>query len=74
MASTWEVYDQLPNQYGPQSAGTPQLGVQVFFITGAGNRSSVWVANDHYNVTEVKAAIIAMAAIVDGVGALRHTG
>jgi hypothetical protein len=74
MATTWEVTDQLANQYGPASAGTPQLGVEVFFITGLGNRSSVWVANDHYNVTEVRNAIIAKAVIVDGVGTLKHTG
>jgi hypothetical protein len=74
MASTWQITDQIPNQYGPTVGTSPILGVRVEFITGAGWRSSVWVADDHYTPAEVKAAITAKVAVVDAVGALKHTG
>jgi len=74
MASTWTVTDQIPNQYGPTTGSTPQLGVVISFITGEGWRSSVWVADDHYTAAEVRAAITAKVAIVDAVGKLAHTG
>lgn len=74
MASTWTVTDQIPNQYGPSTGNTPQLGVVIEFITGDGWRSSVWVSNDHYTTAEVRAAINAKVATVDAVGKLSHTG
>lgn len=71
--ASWEVVDQVPNQYGPTVGGNPVLGVEVLFITGKGNRSSVWVSNDRYNEANVRAEISKKAAVVDGVGGLKHT-
>lgn len=74
MAVSWTVTGQLSNQYSSDSTGTPILGHLIFFITGDGDRDSVWVANDHYNEKSVAAAIHAKAAIVDGVSKLHFAG
>lgn len=70
MATTWHVTGDLPDQYDFNSGGTPVLGHQVSFITGAGNRGSVFVPNDHYNPQAVKTLVHGHAVTVDTVASL----
>lgn len=67
----WSVTEQVSDQVQVTTAGQTVVGVQVYFITAAGARSSVFIPDDHYNEAEVRRAIEAKAKIVDGVGRLR---
>lgn len=70
MAGTWEVTKDTPDQYDFDGAGNPVLGHAIAFKTGAGNRGSVFVPNDHYNAANVRRLVTAQAAIADEVGVL----
>lgn len=70
MATTWQVTGDTPEVYDTTSAGNPVVGHQITFLTGAGNRGSVFVPNDHYNVRSVKNLVHAQAVIADEVAAL----
>lgn len=67
---TWTVTDQNSGQSDFTSAGQVVIGKRVFFLTGAGNRGSVFVPDDHYNPGTVAAMIAAEAAQLDAISAL----
>lgn len=50
--------------------GQPTRGYRVYFTTNAGHSGSVFVAAGLYSVPNVRAAIAAQAATLDGVGQL----
>lgn len=70
MATTWRVTADTPDQYDFDSGGSPVLGHRVSFITGLGNRGSVFVPNDHYNPGAVKTLVHAQAVTADSVASL----
>lgn len=71
MAATWHVTSQAADQYEFDGAGNPIIGYRVSFVTGGGNRGSVFVPNDQYKAETVKTLIQAQANTMDVVGALR---
>lgn len=70
MAGTWSVTGDTPDQYDFDGGGQAVVGHLVSFLTGAGNRGSVFVPNDHYNPNSVRSMIAVQAAIADEVAAL----
>lgn len=70
MAVSWTVTGQLDNQYGDVGSGTPVLGHVISFITGDGDRGSVFIPADKYSVANVRAAIAAKATLIDQVSKL----
>lgn len=72
MSTTWHVTGDTPDQYNFDNAGSPVLGHQITFITGEGNRGSVFVPNDHYNPAAVKALVNGQATTADAVASLTH--
>jgi hypothetical protein len=73
MAETWTVTGQTADQTQITAAGQVITGTQVYFITGAGNRDSVFVPDDAYTVAAVTTLVKARAQLVDQVGALTGT-
>lgn len=73
MAATWTVTGDAPDQFSPTGTPTPVLGHVISFVTGNGNRGSVFIPNDHYTVAQIKPAIQAQANIADEVAVLSHT-
>lgn len=71
MAASWQVTGQAADQYETDGAGNPVTGYRVSFITGAGNRGSVFVPNDQYKPETVKTLIQAQANTMDAIGALK---
>lgn len=72
MAASWQIAGDVPDQVN-FSGATPVTGHLITFITGNGNRGSVFVPDDQYNPTRVKAIVQAKANVVDQVNAL-HEG
>ncbi len=72
MASSWTVTGDAPDQFSPTGTTTPVLGHVIQFITASGNRGSVFVPNDHYNITAIRAAIQPQADLADEVSVLSH--
>jgi len=70
MAATWHVTGQAADQYEFDGAGNPVTGYQVSFITGAGNRGSVFVPKDQYRPETIKTLIQAQANTMDAIGSL----
>lgn len=70
MATTWSVTSDNPDQLEFDGAGNPVSGHRIGFITGAGNRGSVFVADDHYNANAVRALINAQAVRADQIRGL----
>lgn len=70
MAVSWTVTGQLDQQYGDVGSGTPVLGHVISFITGDGDRGSVFIPADKYNAANVRAAIVAKATVIDQVAHL----
>lgn len=74
MAVSWTVTGQLDNQYSVDGSGQPILGHVISFITGGGERGSVFIPEDKYTVGNVERAIKAKAEIVAAVGRLASQG
>jgi hypothetical protein len=74
MAATWTVTGDIPDQYSSSGTGTPVLGHVISLITGNGHRGTIFVNNDQYTPTLVKAALQAQANLVDEINALHVTG
>lgn len=72
MAVSWQVTGDAPDQVVFRGA-TPQTGHEITFVTGQGNRGSVFVPDDQYTPAQVKKIVAAKAAVVDEVNAL-HEG
>lgn len=70
MAATWHVTGQAADQYEVDGAGNPITGYAVSFITGNGNRGSVFVPKDQYREATVKTLIQAQANTMDAIGGL----
>ena len=70
MAVTWQVTGDTPDTYDFNAAGNPVLGHQIAFVTGEGNRGSVFIPESHYNAAYVRAQVHAQAVRVDEVNAL----
>lgn len=70
MASTWQVTGQAADQFTFDGAGNPVSGYRVSFITGAGQKGSVFVPEEHYTPDKVRTLIAAQAARMDAVAAL----
>lgn len=68
--SGWTITGQVSDQAVNTPAGQAITGTYVYFLTGNGNRGSVFVADDHYNARTVREAVNAKAAMVDEVAAL----
>jgi hypothetical protein len=69
--STWTVESQIE-----QSQGGPQgiiRGVLITFVTGIGNRGTVFVPDQQYNVPNAYSAIEARAELLDSVSQLRSS-
>jgi hypothetical protein len=66
----WVVTGQVSDVPVPTQAGQTIVGVQVYFTTADGNEGSVFIANAHYSVAKVRAAIKRQAALLDEVGQL----
>jgi hypothetical protein len=73
MAVTWQVTGDTPGQYDMDAAGNPVTGHVIAFTTGAGNRGTVFVPDQHYNAASVKALVAAQAAIVDEISSLKSS-
>lgn len=74
MAVTWQVTGDTPDQYDFTAAGNPVLGHQITFLTGEGNRGSVFIPQDHYNAGYVRAQVHAEASRADEINALTSEG
>lgn len=75
MAATWHVTGQNADQFEYDGAGNPVTGYRVNFITGNGNRGSVFIPADRYHdVAGTKTAIQGQANLMDMVGALASAG
>jgi hypothetical protein len=74
MAVSWRVTGQLDNQYSNDGSGTPVLGHIVSFLTGNGDRGSVFLPEDRFNDVNVRNAINAKAKVIDAVAGLHHDG
>lgn len=72
MAATWTVTGDFPDQYSSAGYPTPALGHAITFITGNGNRGSVFVPNDHYTEESVRAIIQPQADLADTIAKLTH--
>jgi hypothetical protein len=72
--ATWTVTGVLSNQYGSDGSGTPVLGKEISFMTGNGNRDSVFLPNDKVTVAAVRKAIEARAVLIDEVAVQSSTG
>lgn len=70
MTTTWKVTGDTPDTYDFSTGGDPVLGHKITFITGAMNRGSVFVPNDHYNPASIRTLIHAQAVIADEVAGL----
>lgn len=68
--TSWRVTGQVTDYQTLSSANEPITGVLVYFITGAGQRGSVLVADDHYDPDTVAAMVGQRAALLDQVAAL----
>lgn len=68
---SWQVTRQRPDQIVTDEAGETRTGVKVYFQTGLGQQSSVFVDDQLYgNVAAVKQTVDAKAAVVDQVAQL----
>lgn len=72
--ATWRVTSDTPDQYQFDTASSPVLGHLITFITGNGNKGSVFVSNDHYSAPKVRQLVEAQAAIADDVASLSSGG
>lgn len=72
MAATWTVTSDTPDQFSTTGAPNPTLGHVITFITGNGNRGSVFVPNDHYTVPATRALIQPQADRADEIAVLTH--
>lgn len=68
-APAWRVTGQQATSRASDD-GQLQDGVTVFFTTGNGQRSSVFVPNSLYQPDNVRAAIATRAALVDQVAGM----
>ena len=73
MAVSWTVTGQLADQTDVTTSGQVVTGHIVYFITGEGNRGSVFIPNDHFRPDAVKTLVAAQAKLVDEVGNLSGT-
>lgn len=71
--SGWRVVSQATDQIVNTPGNQTVTGVQVYFVTGAGNEGSVFVPNQQYNAKTVHEMVNASAHTIDGVGQL-HNG
>jgi len=74
MASSWTVTGDLPDQFSTSGTSTPVLGHVISFVTGAGNRGSIFVPNDHYTAALIQPMIQLQADEVDKINALASKG
>lgn len=74
MATTWVVTGDLPDQFSTTGTATPVLGHVISFQTGAGNRGSIFVPNDHYTAALIAPMIQLQADEVDKINALVGKG
>ena len=65
----WRVEAQDPSTE-IDASGRVQRGVRVSFVTGTGQRGSVFVADAQYNPTNVRAVVAAAASAMDEVAGL----
>lgn len=71
--SGWRVTSQATDQIVNTPGNQTQTGVQVYFVTGAGNEGSVFVPNQQYNSKTVHTMVNDAAHKIDSVGQL-HNG
>lgn len=73
MATTWQVTSDTPDQLEFDNAGNPVQGHRVAFLTGEGNKGSVFVDDNHYTPAKVRELINAQAVKADAIANLSGT-
>lgn len=71
--SGWRITSQATDQLVNTPGNQTMTGVQVYFVTGAGNEGSVFVPNQQYNPMTVHSMVNTAAHTIDSVGEL-HNG
>lgn len=66
----WAVTSQAPDQLVIDEAGDPQRGTRVQFVTGLGERGSVFVPEHWYRANIVRDMINEKARLIDHIGTL----
>lgn len=75
MAASWNITGQNADQFEFDGAGNPVTGYRVNFVTGQGNRGSVFIPADRYHdVAGTRKLIQAQANTMDEVSALTSSG
>jgi len=74
MAASWTITGQAPDQFEFDGAGNPVSGYRVSFLTGNGNKGSVFVPEVHYEAATVRRLVAAQANRMDEVGSLSSGG
>jgi hypothetical protein len=69
----WRVGTQV-SSIKRNAQGQSVNGMTVHFVTGYGVSSTVWLPNATYNAKNVRQAISAKVAELDGVSTLKFTG
>lgn len=70
---TWEVTGQVHDQVIPTDAGQALTGTYVYFVTGLGEKASVFVEDKVYSTEVVKTQVREHAHKVDSVRRLTGT-
>lgn len=70
----WVITSQVSDQVQVTQAGQPVTGVMVYFATGEGNESSVFVPNASYNKATVRQMVHTQALLVDEIGRMTSGG
>lgn len=66
----WQVQSIDPSAYVTTATGDLKYGARVRFATGAGNKGSVFVANDQLSPAAVGAMIDVQAALLDSIATM----
>ncbi len=74
MAASWKITGQAPDQFEFDGAGNPVTGFRVSFLTGAGNKGSVFIPETHYSAAAARTMVTALANKMDEVGSLQSAG
>jgi hypothetical protein len=69
-ATGWEITDQV-QATDVDAKGVPARGMRVYFRTGKGVTSNVFVPDSRYSVENVQAAVASKAAEIDQVHGLQ---
>jgi len=66
----WKVTGIDPNAYVADANGDPMYGARIHFVTGAGNKASVFVRDQELTPANAGALIDMKAALLDEIASL----